>query len=73
MIPFLERRDCETFLRLIRVWALLLTGNLLGATIFALALARTPVVDPLVASELVRVSGAATSGGCSTPPSSAAG
>lgn len=63
VIPFLERRDRETFLGLLRVWALLLVGNLLGATIFALALARTSVVDPLVASELVRISREATTGG----------
>ncbi len=63
VIPFLERRDRETFLRLIRVWTLLLAGNLIGAAIFGFALARTPVVDPAVASELLRISREATSGG----------
>ena len=35
VVPFLERRDRETFRKLIRLWALLLAGNLVGAVIFA--------------------------------------
>ena len=63
VIPFLERRDRETFLLLIRVWVLLLIGNLLGAAIFGFALARSPVVDAPVAAELLRISREATTGG----------
>jgi formate/nitrite transporter FocA (FNT family) len=63
VIPFLERRDRKTFQRLVRMWVLLLAGNLVGALIMGLALAHTPVVEPAVASELLRISREATSGG----------
>jgi formate/nitrite transporter FocA (FNT family) len=66
VIPFLERRDSETFRRLIRVWGLLLAGNLLGALIFGFALARSSVVEPSVAAELLRISREATTGGFGT-------
>src|SRR3954469_14183097 len=46
VIPFLEHRDRETFVKLLRMWGLLLLGNLLGALIFGLVLAKTPVVNP---------------------------
>jgi formate-nitrite transporter family protein len=63
VIPFLERRDRETFARLLRVWGLLLLGNLAGAVIFGAVLARTPVVLPEVEAELLRISREATGGG----------
>src|SRR5918912_632558 len=34
VIPFLDQRDRETFRKLIRMWALLLIGNLVGTLIF---------------------------------------
>jgi formate-nitrite transporter family protein len=63
VVPFLERRDRETFGRLVRMWVLLLAGNLAGAIIFGLALAHTPILEPAVESELLRISREATSGG----------
>lgn len=62
VVPFLERRDAETFRLLLRVWALLLIGNLIGALIFGWALARTPMVDPSLHAELGRLAAEATSG-----------
>jgi formate/nitrite transporter FocA (FNT family) len=62
VVPFLERRDAQTFRLLLRVWALLLIGNLIGAAIFGWALARTPMVEPSLHAELGRLAAEATSG-----------
>ena len=63
VIPLLERRDRDTFAHLVRVWGLLLAGNLAGTLIFAVALARTRLLRPEVASEFLRISRQATEGG----------
>jgi formate-nitrite transporter family protein len=63
IIPLLERRNRETFVKLLRMWALLLLGNLLGALIFGWVLARTGVVDPELRPSLMQVAVHATSGG----------
>jgi formate/nitrite transporter FocA (FNT family) len=62
VVPFLEHRDAKTFRQLLRVWALLLIGNLVGALIFGWALARTPVVEASLHRELGRIAAEATSG-----------
>ena len=63
VIPLLERRDRETFWLVVRIWALLLVGNLAGTLIFALALATTEVLRPEYATELLRIAREATEGG----------
>jgi formate-nitrite transporter family protein len=63
VVPFLERRDSETFRKLLRLWALLLLGNLVGAVIFAWTLARTPMVKPALHSSLQHLASEAVSGG----------
>ena len=63
VIPLLERRDRETLRLVGRIWALLLLGNLVGTLLFALALARSRVLRPEYASELLRISRQATEGG----------
>lgn len=63
VVPFLERRDRETFRKLLRLWALLLLGNLVGAVIFAWTLARTPMVEPALHDALRHLASEATSGG----------
>jgi formate-nitrite transporter family protein len=62
VIPFLQHRDAERFRQLLRAWALLLVGNLVGAAIFGWALARTPMVGPSVHPELSRIAAEATTG-----------
>src|SRR3954464_14121481 len=63
VIPFLERRDIETFKKLFRMWGLLLVGNLVGAVIFGWVLARTPVVDSELQPALLKIATEAVSGG----------
>jgi formate/nitrite transporter FocA (FNT family) len=63
VVPFLEKRDRATFVALLRVWALLLAGNLVGAAIFGWALARTPMVEPSLHIELTRMATRSTMGG----------
>jgi formate-nitrite transporter family protein len=62
VIPFLEHRDRRRFVQLLRVWGLLLVGNLIGAAIFGWALARTPMVPPSLHAELSHIAAEATAG-----------
>jgi formate-nitrite transporter family protein len=63
VIPFLEHRDRRTLARLLRVWVLLLAGNLAGALVFGWTLAQTPVVQATLHTELARIAGETTAGG----------
>jgi formate-nitrite transporter family protein len=63
VIPFLEHRDRETFRKLLRMWGLLLLGNMVGAVIFGSALARTRMVSPDLQPTLLRMAEEATTGG----------
>ena len=63
VVPLLEKRDRETFRKLLRMWALLLVGNLVGALIFGWVLARTPVVEASLHPSLLKLAGEVTSGG----------
>lgn len=63
VVPLMERRDLETFLLVVRIWTLLLVGNLIGTVLFAVALARTDLLRPEYAAELLRISRQATEGG----------
>jgi formate-nitrite transporter family protein len=63
VIPFLEHRDRRTFVKLLRMWGLLLLGNMIGALIFGWALARTRMVSPELQPAMHRMAEEATSGG----------
>jgi len=63
VVPFLEHRDWPTFKKLLRMWALLLAGNLVGAVIFGWALARTPIVTGSLHTSLLEIAQETTSGG----------
>jgi formate/nitrite transporter FocA (FNT family) len=62
VVPFLEKRDAGTFLALLRVWGLLLVGNLVGAAIFGWTLARTTMVEPSLHIELTNIATRSTMG-----------
>jgi formate-nitrite transporter family protein len=66
VVPLLEQRNRETFMKLLRMWALLLIGNLVGALVFGWVLARTPVVSAELHPHLQRIAEQATSGGFGT-------
>jgi formate-nitrite transporter family protein len=63
VIPFLQRRDRKTFIRMLRLWTIVLAGNLVGAVLFALLAGRTPLLDGEMQRALVRVATLGTSGG----------
>jgi formate/nitrite transporter FocA (FNT family) len=45
VLPLLVRKDLSTLLRMLRLWAVVLSGNLLGTFLFALCLGRTGIFD----------------------------
>ncbi|MBD0373658.1 MAG: formate/nitrite transporter family protein [Pyrinomonadaceae bacterium] len=46
ILPLLKRKDEKTLLNVARLWAIVLVANLLGALLFAWAVARTTAFDP---------------------------
>jgi formate-nitrite transporter family protein len=62
VVPLLHRRDRDSLRTLLRVWGLLLIGNLIGAVIFAWVLAKTPAVDRVLRPALDSVATEATRG-----------
>jgi len=64
VVPLLHKRDAETFIKMLRLWGLLLAGNLIGAAVFAWLLFHAPVIaDPKVAERLLTIAGHTTSDG----------
>jgi len=62
VIPLLEKRDGETLRRLLRLWAIVLPVNLVGALIFAAVLAHTQVVEPKLLTPLLDAARLSTEG-----------
>lgn len=53
VLPLLHRRDRVTLVKMLRVWGLLLAGNLAGTLLFSWVMARTPAIaEPLKVSML---------------------
>ena len=48
VLPWLHRRTSELSYRLLRLWAIVLATNLVGAALFALVAAQTTIFDPAV-------------------------
>lgn len=64
IIPLLHRRDLETLEQTLRLWGMLLLGNLAGTLLFAVVLARTPAIsDPETRHALDALAIGATSDG----------
>ncbi len=63
LLPLLERRDRHTLRGVLRLWAIVLSGNLLGALVFALLAAHTPMFDEPLRASLHEVAEHATGGG----------
>ena len=45
VLPLLLRKDLDTFLRMIRLWIVVLSANLVGTFLFALCLGKTAIFD----------------------------
>lgn len=56
VIPVLARPTAETLGRMLRLWAIVLAGNLIGAALFGLLFARTPVVATAVRESMLSLS-----------------
>lgn len=63
VIPFLQQRDRATLMRVFRLWTIVLAGNLVGALIFGILAAHTPLLDGPMQRALLNVAGQGTSGG----------
>lgn len=62
VVPLLQERDRRSLMTLLRIWGLLLAGNLVGTLIFAWVLARTPAIEPSLRPALDAVAAEATRG-----------
>lgn len=63
ILPLLARPDLSTFLCVLRLWAIVLATNLLGAFIFATVLAHTALFPPEILRSFAEVSQHALRGG----------
>jgi formate/nitrite transporter FocA (FNT family) len=63
VIPLLHKRDRETLRKMLRMWGILIVGNLLGALIVAWIIGATTLMDSSLHPTLRDVSGEATLGG----------
>jgi formate/nitrite transporter FocA (FNT family) len=59
VIPLLAQRTLRTLVFGLRLWAVVLAANLVGAHVFAWALAKAPVVDPMFRQALTELSSSA--------------
>jgi formate/nitrite transporter FocA (FNT family) len=63
VIPLLEKRDGETFRKVMRLWGIVLPANLIGALVFSLVIAKTQALDPALNGPLMDVARESTKGG----------
>jgi len=63
IIPLLHRKDAKTLRQTLRMWGILILGNLLGALVIALVIAKTGMLDGTIEPELQKIAGESTSGG----------
>lgn len=66
VIPFLQRRDLKTLKQLLRLWAIVLAGNLAGAALIALLAAHTTMLDEPMRQAMMHVAIESTQGGFGT-------
>ncbi len=66
ILPLLTRRDARTFVQVLRLWSIVLAGNLVGGFLFALTLAQTDVFRPEIAAAFHEIGAAVISGGFMT-------
>lgn len=55
IIPLLSRRDMKTLIAVMRLWAIVLLANLVGAHLFAWVASNTPVLKPEVQGAMAQL------------------
>jgi formate-nitrite transporter family protein len=55
VLPLLLRKNSETFYRMLRLWAVVLSANLVGTFLFAFCLAKVPIFDAHVQQALYAI------------------
>lgn len=63
VIPLLHKRNASTLRQMLRMWGLLIVGNLLGALIIAWLIGRTTMIEPLLQPTMQRLAAESTGGG----------
>ena len=63
VIPLLHKRDADTFVKMMRMWGLLLLGNLVGAFLFAFVMQRTVILEADIKTHLAHMAELSTSDG----------
>jgi formate/nitrite transporter FocA (FNT family) len=63
VIPLLHNRDLDTFKKMMRMWGLLLLGNLIGAALFAFVMQRTTILNADIKTQLEHIAEVGTSDG----------
>jgi len=56
VLPFLVHKDLATLRKVFRLWSTVLSANIFGTFLFALAVARIPFLDPAVQLSMLEVS-----------------
>lgn len=56
IIPLLAKRNMETLVRVLRLWAVVLVANLVGAHLFTWVVANTPIFQPEVQAQMLALS-----------------
>lgn len=56
VLPLLLRKDLATLLRMLRLWSVVLSANLVGTFLFALCLGKIAIFDPAVQRTLTDIS-----------------
>jgi len=63
IIPLLHKRDAKTLRQLLRMWGLLILGNLIGALLFGWILGRTTMIESSLHPTMQKLAAESTSGG----------
>lgn len=63
VIPLLHKRDATTFNKMLRMWALLIVGNLVGALVLGWILGATNIIDAPLHPSMQEVARQSTEGG----------
>ena len=66
VLPLLQKKDMETFLNVMRLWAIVLVANLCGGLAVAFTLAKTAAFDPQVQQSFAEIGAKAMENGAGT-------